>query len=141
MRISDWSSDVCSSDLVLQLSSAELADHAGVSQQTVARFASALGFSGYREFKLRLAQSLAAGVPFIHQDVRADDPLDRVSAKVFDRTIGSLLDVRNHLDSAQLAHAVKLLAKAPRLNFYDVGNSGIDALDGPPKFFRSGIER
>src|SRR3546814_16108524 len=62
-------------DQVLQLSIAELADHAGVSQPTVARFASALGFSGYREFKLRLAQSLAAGVPFIHQAVRADDPL------------------------------------------------------------------
>ncbi|HEY9546205.1 MAG TPA: SIS domain-containing protein [Solimonas sp.] len=126
-------------DQVLQLSIAELADHAGVSQPTVARFASALGFSGYREFKLRLAQSLAAGVPFIHQDVRADDPLDRVSAKVFDRTIGSLLDVRNHLDSAQLAHAVKLLAKARRINFYGVGNSGIVALDGQHKFFRYGM--
>lgn len=126
-------------DQVLQLPIADLAARAGVSQPTVARFASALGFSGYREFKLRLAQSLAAGVPFIHQDVHADDPLDRVSAKVFDRTIGSLLDVRNHLDNAQLAHAVKLLAKARRINFYGVGNSGIVALDGQHKFFRYGM--
>src|SRR3546814_20448937 len=44
-------------DQVLQLSIAELADHAGVSQPHVARFARPLGFSGDREFKLRLAQS------------------------------------------------------------------------------------
>lgn len=126
-------------DQVLQLPIADLAARTGISQPTVARFASALGFSGYREFKLRLAQSLAAGVPFIHQDVRAEDPLDRVSAKVFDRTIGSLLDVRNHLDPTQLMRAVKLLAKARRINFYGVGNSGIVALDGQHKFFRYGM--
>ncbi|HET8882561.1 MAG TPA: SIS domain-containing protein [Solimonas sp.] len=125
-------------DQVLQLPIAGLATRAGVSQPTVARFASALGFSGYREFKLRLAQSLASGVPFVHQDVGPDDKLERVSAKVFDRTIGSLLDVRNHLDGAQLARAVALLCKAKRIDFYGVGNSGIVALDGQHKFFRYG---
>ncbi|WP_020650195.1 MULTISPECIES: SIS domain-containing protein [Solimonas] len=123
---------------VLHLSIAELAHRAGVSQPTVARFAAALGFSGYREFKLRLAQSLASGVPFVHQDVGPDDSLELVAPKVFDRTIGALLDVRNHLDGGELARAVKLLAKARRLDFYGIGNSGIVALDGQHKFFRYG---
>ncbi|NKF24090.1 SIS domain-containing protein [Solimonas marina] len=125
--------------IVLNLSIAELAARTGVSQPTVARFAAALGFSGYREFKLRLAQSLASGLPFIHQDVGPDDALELVAPKVFDRAIGGLIDVRNHLDSAALARAVKLLAKARRIDFCGIGNSGIVALDGQHKFFRYGM--
>lgn len=124
---------------VLHLSIAELALRVGVSQPTVARFAAALGFSGYKEFKLRLAQSLASGVPFVHQDVGPDDALELVAPKVFDRTIGALINVRNHLDTAQLGRAVQALAKARRIECYGVGNSGIVALDAQHKLFRFGV--
>jgi RpiR family carbohydrate utilization transcriptional regulator len=124
---------------VLNLSIAELAQSAGVSQPTVARFAAALGFSGYKEFKLRLAQSLATGVPFVHQDVGPGDSLDVVIPKVFDRTIGALINVRNHLDQAQLQRAVQILAKARRIECYGIGNSGIVALDAQHKLFRFGM--
>ncbi|MCB1913726.1 MAG: MurR/RpiR family transcriptional regulator, partial [Rhodocyclaceae bacterium] len=43
---------------VLSISIAELAFRVGVSQPTVARFVAALGFNGFKDFKLRLAQSL-----------------------------------------------------------------------------------
>ena len=124
---------------VLQLSIAELAQRVGVSQPTVARFAAALGFSGYKEFKLRLAQSLASGVPFVHQDVGPDDALELVAPKVFDRTVGALINLRNHLDAAQLARAVRILARARRIECYGVGNSGIVALDAQHKLFRFGV--
>ncbi len=124
---------------VLHLSIAELALRVGVSQPTVARFAAALGFSGYKEFKLRLTQSLASGVPFVHQDVGPDDALELVAPKVFDRTIGALINVRNHLDTAQLARAVQTLARARRIECYGVGNSGIVALDAQHKLFRFGV--
>ncbi len=112
---------------VLHLSIAELARRVGASQPTVARFAVALGFSGYKEFKLRLAQSLASGVPFVHQDVGPGDALELVATKVFDRTIGALINVRNHLDPAALKRAVKILAGAHRIECYGVGNSAIVA--------------
>ena len=48
---------------VLDLSMTEVAARAGVSQPTIARFCHALGFSGFREFKIRLAQGIAAEVP------------------------------------------------------------------------------
>lgn len=124
---------------VLNLSIAELAQSAGVSQPTVARFAAALGFSGYKEFKLRLAQSLATGVPFVHQDVAPGDSLQVVIPKVFDRTIGALINVRNHLDQLQLQRAVQILAKARRIECYGIGNSGIVALDAQHKLFRFGM--
>jgi RpiR family carbohydrate utilization transcriptional regulator len=124
---------------VLQMAIAEMAARAGVSQPTVARFAGALGFSGYREFKLRLAQSLAAGLPYVHQDVGPKDRLDAVAPKVFDRTIGALINVRNQLEPAPLAKAVRLLARARRIDCYGVGNSGIVALDAQHKLFRYGM--
>jgi RpiR family carbohydrate utilization transcriptional regulator len=126
-------------DEVLHLSIAEMARRVGASQPTVARFAAALGFSGYKEFKLRLAQSLASGVPFVHQDVGPNDPVELVKSKVFDRTIGALIEVRNHLDSVALKRAVRILAAARRIDCYGVGNSGIVALDAQHKLFRYGV--
>ncbi|MET5116284.1 transcriptional regulator, partial [Burkholderia pseudomallei] len=46
----------------LDLSMTELAARAGARQPTFARFCQALGCSGSREFKIRLAQSGAPGV-------------------------------------------------------------------------------
>jgi len=124
---------------VLNISIAELAYRVGVSQPTVARFVNALGFSGFKEFKLRLAQSLASGVAYVHRDVGPDDSLGEVAPKVFNRTIGALMSVRNQLDSARLGRAVELITRAGRMEFYGIGNSGIVAADAQHKFFRFGI--
>ena len=126
-------------NLVISLSFPEIAGRAGVSQPTVARFCVAAGFSGYRDFKLRLAQSLANGVPFVHQDVGMQDSMADVAAKVFDRGIAALVTVRNHLDPEALERATKILATAKRIEFYGLGNSGIVAMDAQHKFFRLGV--
>jgi RpiR family carbohydrate utilization transcriptional regulator len=126
-------------DEVLHLSIGEMARRVGASQPTVARFATALGFSGYKEFKLRLAQSLASGVPFVHQDVGPDDTVEVVASKVLGRAIGALIDVRNHLDPASVRRAVRILAAARRIECYGVGNSGVVALDAQHKLFRYGV--
>ncbi len=124
---------------VLDLSMTEVAARAGVSQPTIARFCHALGFSGFREFKIRLAQGIAAEVPAVYRDVRPDEPAPGVAAKVLDRTIGALIQVRNNLSSDSVAAAIALLAQARRIEFYGAGGSGIAALDMQHKFFRLGM--
>ncbi|CAN7570199.1 MurR/RpiR family transcriptional regulator [Caballeronia sp. LjRoot29] len=126
---------------VLDLAMTDFAARAGVSQPTIARFCQALGFSGFREFKIRLAQSIASDVPApaVFRDVRADEPAAGVAAKVLDRTIGALLQVRNSLSSDSVAAAITLLAEARRIEFYGAGGSGIAALDIQHKFFRLGV--
>ena len=126
-------------NLVISLSFPDIAAKCGVSQPTVARFCVAAGFTGYRDFKLRLAQSLANGVPFVHHDVGMQDSMADVGAKVFDRGIAALVSVRNHLDPEALTRATKLLAEASRIEFYGLGNSGIVAMDAQHKFFRLGV--
>ncbi|CDY74557.1 Phosphogluconate repressor HexR, RpiR family [Caballeronia glathei] len=124
---------------VLDLAMTDFAARAGVSQPTIARFCRALGFSGFREFKIRLAQSVAGDVPTVYRDVRTDEPASGVAAKVLDRTIGALIQVRNSLSSDSVAAAIALLAGARRIEFYGAGGSGIAALDVQHKFFRLGV--
>ncbi|WP_028216194.1 MurR/RpiR family transcriptional regulator [Paraburkholderia oxyphila] len=128
---------------LLDLSMTEVAQRAGVSQPTIARFCHALGFSGFREFKIRLAQAVASDLPTempaVYRDVRPDEPVPGVAAKVLDRTIGALVQVRNNLSTDALGAAIDLLAKASRIEFYGAGGSGIAAQDMQHKFFRLGM--
>ncbi|SAL85199.1 RpiR family transcriptional regulator [Caballeronia arvi] len=124
---------------VLDLSMTDFAMRAGVSQPTIARFCRALGFSGFREFKIRLAQGVAGDVPTVYRDVRSDEPPAGVAAKVLDRTIGALIQVRNSLSSDSVAAAIAKLSEARRIEFYGAGGSGIAALDMQHKFFKLGV--
>jgi RpiR family carbohydrate utilization transcriptional regulator len=124
---------------VLELSIEALSKAAGVSEPTVARFCKSVGFSGWKEFKIQVARSLGGGMPLVHQDVRADDPVGVAAAKVVDRSVSALLALRDRLDSGILKSAVGILTRAARLEFYGQGSSGIVALDAQHKFFRLGI--
>ncbi|WJF89859.1 MurR/RpiR family transcriptional regulator [Paraburkholderia bonniea] len=124
---------------VLDLSMTEVAARAGVSQPTIARFCRALGFSGFREFKIRLAQAIVAEVPTVYRDVRPDEPTPGVAAKVLDRTISALIQVRNNLSADSVEAALTLLSQARRIEFYGAGGSGIATLDVQHKFFRLGM--
>ena len=65
----------------------ELAKRAGVSSPSVVRFCRSLGYEGLSDFKLKLAASLNAGVPFIHQSVKAGDSGETLIQKVLDNAI------------------------------------------------------
>ena len=78
-------------------------------------------------------------MPAVYRDVRPDEPAPGVAAKVLDRTIGALIQVRNNLSSDSVAAAIELLSKARRIEFYGAGGSGVAALDVQHKFFRLGM--
>ncbi|HYF88339.1 MurR/RpiR family transcriptional regulator [Azospirillum sp.] len=132
---------------VINLSMAELAERVGVSEPTVARFCSALGCRGFREFKIKLAQDIAGGMPFLHQDLSVDGELNAdggvpgavLAGKLFDRTIATLMQVRNNLPADAVDRAADVLATSRRIEFYGSGNSGTVAEDIQRKFFRLGI--
>ena len=123
----------------VEMSIAAISEAADVSEPTVARFCKSLGFSGLKEFKLRLARSLGSGTPFVHQDVKPGDDAGAVVAKMIDRASKAIASLRDDMDSGQLARAARAIAEAARLEFYGQGNSGIVALDAQHKFFRLGI--
>lgn len=124
---------------VIQATVADIAKRAGVSQPTVIRFCRSLGCTGLPDFKLKLAGSLVTGVPYVHSSVRPGDSTSELSAKVFDNAVSALLKCRNDVSPAMLDAAITLLAKARRIEFYGLGNSGIIAADAQHKFFRFDI--
>jgi len=124
---------------VTAMAIAELAEAAGVTDPTVARFCKALGYSGFKAFKVALAKSLATGVPYVHTDVSQLDSSADVWVKVFDRSIASLIAMRNQVDAILFERVTSALSGARRIEFYGVGNSGLVALDAQHKFFLLGM--
>jgi RpiR family carbohydrate utilization transcriptional regulator len=69
-------------DRAIRASVEEIARLANVSAPTVIRFCRALGFDGFSDFKLRLAQSLAAGTPFLHRAINPDEAVPGILHKI-----------------------------------------------------------
>jgi len=125
--------------VVLGATLAKTARRARVSEPTVIRFCEAIGCSGFRDFKLRLAQSLALGMPASHTVLAPGDSPSTLADKVFDDTMNSLNWARRRLDKDAVALAIGALERARRIEFFGFGASGILALDAQQKFPLFGV--
>ena len=125
--------------LTLAANLTALARNAQVSEPTVVRFCRALGYDGWQEFKLKLAQGLALALPGSDRALAPDDLAADLVDKLCSRSINTLLDLRNHLDPDAIQRALAALAAAGKIELYGQGSSGIVAADAQHKFFRSGV--
>lgn len=121
---------------VINMRIVDLARGAEVSEPTVIRFCRAMGFGGFQAFKLSLAQHVGNSGTFSQFQVSAKDSIADVNKKVFDTTIGSLISVRDEIDTKALEKAINALSTAKRVEFYGFGASGSVAIDAQHKFFR-----
>jgi RpiR family carbohydrate utilization transcriptional regulator len=126
-------------DLAISGNITALAKNAAVSEPTVVRFCRALGYDGWQEFKLKLAQGLALSVPGMEELPDQDDLAADLVNKICSRSINTLLDLRNNLDADAIQRALDVLTRANKIEFYGHGTSGIVAADAQHKFFRSGV--
>lgn len=121
-----------------------LADEIGVSEATIIRFCKKLGFSGYSEFKLRLASELGSGAPAPAYDpadipISPDDSIDRVPEKIVGGTINGLHDMLQTLQPEMLESAVHTLTHARQVVLFGVANSAVVCRDLQCKLMRLGI--
>lgn len=114
---------------VADLSMAALANRCGVSEPTVMRFCTALGFSGFRSFMVALTQSLAIGLPVSHSAVAMDDSVGEMAMKIFGHTLSSLDHARSAVDVDKVDAAVDLISGASDALFVGLGSSGLVAQD------------
>jgi RpiR family transcriptional regulator, carbohydrate utilization regulator len=126
-------------DKVIYQSISELAENAGTSEPTVIRFCRTLGFKGYHDLKIRLAQDLVPEVKNIHEDVRPGDDAATLSRKVLTANALAIQDSLETLEPALVERAIRLLARASRIEFIGFGGSAPVAMDAYHKFFRLGI--
>ncbi|WP_321891522.1 MurR/RpiR family transcriptional regulator [Paraburkholderia tropica] len=127
-------------DFAMRASITELALRADVSEPSVTRFCRAVGAHGLRDFKMRLAQSAAGGVPFsAADDAASGEPAQMGSLldKVADAVVQGVMHARASLDPAVFEAAVAALGSARRVFFFGVGaGSGLVANDAALRFLR-----
>ncbi|OAX47194.1 MurR/RpiR family transcriptional regulator [Paenibacillus sp. AD87] len=121
-------------DNIIYLSVTELADFAGTGETTVMRFCRKIGFKGYQDFKLMLAQGLPKRQNQPDGEQGEDDYADHLYASM----VGVLQSSLGMLDRSQLEQAVKCLDSARHVQFFGVGSSGITAMDAKNRFLRIG---
>lgn len=123
-------------DAILGTTTASLAALAGVSEPTVNRFCTGMGYKGFPDFKLALAAELARKQPRITRDIDPGDSAGRVAAKIFESTHASLSNTQDHLDLGALQDVVSALGSARSVALCGLGASASVALDAQHKLLR-----
>lgn len=118
---------------------AALARAAEVSEPTVNRFCRGFSATGFPDFKIRLAQSIATGTPYVGQNIEPDDAAAEYADKIMLSTIASLDKARQALNPQAIEKVVDYLIQAKQVSFFGMGGSASVALDAQHKFFRFNI--
>jgi RpiR family carbohydrate utilization transcriptional regulator len=121
-------------DAVIYLSVSEVADEAATSTATVVRFAQKLGFNGFHELKLALAQDLAAF------EQRPSDDERSVLERVTSAGAQSVRDAAALVSVDAFESAVAILNSARRVLWVGVGTSAPLAQDAAYRFRAVGVE-
>lgn len=118
----------------------DLAEKSGVGETSVIRFCRKLGFKGYQEFKLSVAQNLSTRAEQMHGDIQDGDELPTVIAKISALNRQNIDNTTTLLDEDSLRRAIDRIVLARKLFFAGVGSSGITALDAKYRFMRLGFD-
>lgn len=118
----------------------ELAERAGVGKPTIIRFARSVGCEGLKDFKLKLAGTLALGANYLHRAVRPNDTNAEVLNNVVGSSLSSIADWHRSLDPDVLAAAAEALNRAGRIDCYGTGQtSHFMTQDLQARLFRMGL--
>lgn len=119
-----------------RLSIAALAELARVSEPTVNRFCRKFEPRGYPEFKLRLAQSLVLGLPYVSSSIAPDDGTATYTTKILDSAVLSMRALGDQLPPALVDAVIDRLLAAQHIFFFGLGISSAVAQDAEHHFFR-----
>ncbi|GAB5467463.1 MAG: MurR/RpiR family transcriptional regulator [Rhodospirillales bacterium] len=123
----------------INLSMAALAAESRVSDPTVVRFFRRFGFSGYNDFKMRLAQDLVPAAPFEYEGIQPHESVAEVVRKTCTNSINAIQRALQDFNVAEIERATEALLKADWIAILATGISEIAALDAEHKFFRLGL--
>ncbi|OAN71730.1 transcriptional regulator [Rhodobacteraceae bacterium EhC02] len=133
-RIAEYASS--HPDEVMYMSMAALSKKCEVSDPTIMRFCRRLGFEGYQDFKINLAQTLVPAAPFEYEQITAEDSVENVVRKTCRNSLNAIQRAQEDLIPSQIAAAGEALAKATWTGIYATGISEITGLDAEHKFQR-----
>lgn len=125
---------------VIGLSVAGLGAACAVSDPTVVRAYKKLGFSGFEELKLTLAQATVSPDKTVHEEIAANDSVRDVRDKVFQSAVFALHFTRDMLDPGDLEAAARVLMNARKIAIFGLGGSACVAMDLHHKLLCLGLD-
>ncbi|WP_075980387.1 MurR/RpiR family transcriptional regulator [Bacillus massilinigeriensis] len=116
-----------------------LAEKSQVGETSVIRFCRKLGFKGFQDFKLAIAQDLVNPSEQVHGQINDNDSAETICQKITSHNIAALNNTMSLLSQQELEKAVEVFSKANRILFFGIGSSGITANDAKYRFMRLGF--
>lgn len=126
-------------EAIVEMPIAMLAANANVSEPTVNRFCTGLGFKGFPDFKLNLVAELARTAAQFTKNIGRSDSTGQVIVKVFENTHTTLRAVENALDNQVVDTAAGYLLGARAIAICGLGASGPVAMDAHHKLMRFSV--
>ncbi len=123
----------------IALSISALAARCGVSETVVIRLYRKLGYDGFHQFKIDIAQSLTEAVPEGLGSLKVGDSMEAVKRKVFAISRQALEESVDSVDSRELERTRDLLLHARRVVVVAFGGSASVGLDLTHKLLKLGI--
>lgn len=137
-KVADYVLD--KSNDVMYYSITELADKTGVGESTVLRFSRKLGFSGFQDFKLSVAQDQNEPLNFQDEEIQQTDNVNLLINKVIRKQMKSLEDNLQLIDNDSIERALSLILNSRKVTFFGVGSSGITAYQASSSMLRLGVK-
>ena len=126
-------------DATVNITTADLARLAEVSDPMISRFCRTLGCSSFPDFKVQLAKSLASNISFISEAVSPGDDAITYIEKRISANQAALEYIRGKLDPAVIEKAVFALSNSSQIDIFGMGGAAAIARDAQHKLFRLGI--
>ncbi len=133
-RIADWL--LSNPGGIIPLSITDLADRCGCGEATIVRFARRLGFGGYQDMKISLAQE--TGASEVSESISAEDSAIDIYGKVCNDIYCALEKTKQAVKADGLQAACERIVAARRIVVFGLGNSAAIAKDAEHKFLRAG---
>lgn len=129
----------------LTLSITELAERAGTSAASVTRFCRMIGYGGYSQLRVGIAEDVgrggakAAWIGNIGRSFGPDDPPEDIRNSLLNTHVASLQTTAGLLDINTAIRVAQRIVKARQLDVYGVGGSALTALETEARLYRIGI--
>ncbi len=125
-------------EAAVNITTADLARQAEVSDPMISRFCKTLGCNSFPEFKVQLAKSLVSNTSFITEAVSTSDSAANYIEKRINANQAALEYIRTHLETDAIEQAVAALGQAKRIEIFGMGGAAAIAKDAQHKLFRLG---
>ena len=122
---------------ILPLYITELAKECDTSEATIVRFSKRLGFEGYQQLKIAIAQE--SEYHPINENITQNDSAESIFQKVCDDIYCSLEKTKKAIDGDSLERCCQAILASNNILVFGLGNSASVAMDASHKIFRLGL--